>query len=146
MNKTIVWKKCLTVGIICLLTLVATPTIAGNDIESPTEVTPTINGDVGLVISAGSFGRDFGIDIAFEEWNNKDESVTFFYNLSIDYLFFNILDTTLSWNHILEPHEVAYGSMSLLLGIKLISITGEVDDIKVTREGISFGCFVILFK
>ena len=111
----------------------------------PSAVALSQNDDVKAKISAGRFGRNIGRKLRFNVVNNKDESVIIYFNVKSDYYYKNHLDEIWINNITLEANDEFIGIWGHPVGIIRLSISLEVDNIKIEREGVCIWHLVILF-
>jgi hypothetical protein len=137
-------KKIIGFCICTLLIALVIPTSVA-DVESIT----TSEGDVELNISAGWRGKDIGIGFAVYLLNHKIENVTVSFSVMFDYLIWNNRDFSDEWTDTLQPElpYTAHISCALCIpdGMKFVTITVEVEDIIVTRNGFAIDHLLILF-
>jgi hypothetical protein len=137
-------RKIFVIGICTLFIVLGIPSSIAN-----AESLVTTEDDIEINISAGFRGKDIGIGFTVNLLNHKTENVTVFFNVTFDYIFMKYYFSD-EWNDTL-PSELPYTahigcSLCILEGLKLVSITVEVEDIKITRNGFSIGNLLILFK
>ena len=104
----------------------------------------------GRAFASHFFGKDFGYGIMANILNHKTEEVNVNFNLTLDYIIPNFLDTTDKFKETIPPDLPVSLNVGLVPcypdGIKYVSITVEAENIKVSRTGFSIRNFVILFK
>ena len=138
-------KKIIGISMCMLLIALVLPTSIA-DVEPLT----TSEEDVEINISAGHRGKDYGFTVTVNILNHKTVDVNVFVNITLDYIFQNGRDSTLEFNTTALPEIPCYSHFGTVKcypdGIKFISVTAEHEDKIVTRNGLSIGNFVILFK
>jgi len=132
--------------VFCMLLLeLAIPSSTAN-----TDAPVMFEDGVEISISAGYRGKESGFGICIDILNHKNENVTVFFNLTLDYLIRNFLDTNSKFNYTVSPDLPVYYHVGLVPcypdGIKLITFTAEVEGKVFTRNGISIRNFVFLFN
>jgi len=114
------------------------------------EIQTTYEDDVEISITAGFRGKDFGLGVCVETLNHKTENVTATFYITFDYFLINDRDFSDEWDEIIPPelpHTVHIScSPCIPGGIKFVSITVEVEDKIITRNGFSINNLLILFK
>ena len=136
-------RKIIALGIMLLF--------LGMTISSTAEES-TLNDDIEIKIVAGYFGffkLDIGHGLRIWIKNPNGENVTFFFNMTFDYLFLKFRNH--EWRGNDTFNDTLYGGLFFFLfpgnvQISLFSITVECEGNTVTREGIWIGNFVILYK
>ncbi len=138
-------RKILILAICTLLITLVLPTSIADE-----EPIATTEDDVEISITAGFFGKDIGFGITVDMLNHKTEEVNVFFNLTLDYIIPNFLDTTSKFNYTIPPDIPMTYNVGLVPcypdGIKFVSITVEAENTKASRKGFSIRNFVILFK
>jgi hypothetical protein len=138
-------KKIIGFSICMLLITIVLPTSSA-EVES----FKTFEDDVEIDITAGWRGKDFGRGVTVNMLNHRTENVTVFFDLTLNYLIRNDLDTNTKYNYTLLPDLPTSYNHGLVPcypdGIKFISITAKHEDKIVTREGLSILNWVILFN
>jgi len=127
-------KKILTFGIMLIFLLTT--------VSSSAEAS-SLNEDIDINIYAGNFGYNIGVGIGYNISNNLNQNVTVYFSIRLDYFH---QDRSLGLNHTIEPNSYSNGNFGFFIGIKKIHIKARANDIIVTREGISIGPLVILYK
>lgn len=127
-----------------LITLVLPISIADEESIATTE------DNVEISITAGFFGKDIGYGIMVNMLNHKTEEANVYFNLTLDYIIPNFLDTTDKFKETIPPDLPVSLNIGLVPcypdGIKFVSITVEAENTKVSRTGFSIRNFIILFE
>ena len=76
----------------------------------------------------------FGITIVI--LNNRDENITVFHNETWDFIFLNILDSTVNMTYNLSGNDIILSEFKVP-GITYFSIAIEGGNTKLTRKGMS---------
>ena len=138
-------KKIIGIYICMLLIAIVIPTSIA-DMESLT----TYEDEVEISITAGFLLKDFGYGIMVNMLNHKTEEVNVYFNLTLDYIIPNFLDTNDKFNETIPPDLPVHLNIGLVPcypdGIKFVSIIVEAENTKVSRTGFSIRNFVIFFK
>jgi len=100
--------------------------------------------EVEIDIYAGHFGKDIGFGISIDVLNHKEEDVKCDVELEYDFIFRNHRDFNHEYNFTIPPEKYWSNRQSTgLSGIKYIKLTAKVEDIIVSRIGISIGKLMI---
>jgi len=138
-------RKIIILAICTLLITLVLP----NSIADEKPITTTKD-DVEISITAGWRGKDFGLGVTIDMLNHKTEDVTVFFNLTLDYIIPDFLDTTSIFNYTLIPDlPVSYHHGLIPCypdGIKFVSIIVEAENKIISRKGFSIRNFIIFFK
>lgn len=99
--------------------------------------------DIKINLFAGTRLRNIGMGIGFKIYNNGDEPVivticcNMYYNQNLKSINLNIT---------VNPHNCEIGNFGVLSGIKRISVSAQVNDYIIVREGFSIAQLVIFTR
>ena len=111
-------------------------------------VIPTVSSssksDIEIEIYAGgTMLRNIGTGVGFTIHNNGDEPATVTFTCN---MIFSQYCEQITLDVIIDPDESKNGNFGLSGGIKRISVSAQVDDYIIEREGFSIGQLVIFMR